>query len=276
VDDESSAYGMALSAQRLNDRAGFSAIISQWRNRSRRIADLAAGTNRGRRSPAAQPATIQPEGIVPAAPLRQNSPPRATTEARAFHAKNPLQARQVPVRSGSTRNCTMTRNPSNLSADAALALGWCLMEINRPLEAVAAFDQAIRKGSDHTREEAAYGKTLAYLRKDLTSQAAIAAAEAPQTSARRTELSATILAQRAVAAYRDGRYAEAILALGERGRIVPEQNDLMLIKGWSYLKLGRYNDAEKIFRAVQRTGYSEEANVGLNAVLENTRPSRYQ
>ena len=61
-----------------------------------------------------------------------------------------------------------------------------------------------------------------------------------------------------------------ILTLGERGRVVPEQTDLMLLRGWSYFKLGRYNDAERIFRAVQRTGYSDEANVGLNAVLEKT------
>jgi tetratricopeptide (TPR) repeat protein len=168
----------------------------------------------------------------------------------------------------------MTRHPGNLQPDAALTLGWCLMEVNRPLEAVAAFDQAVKLGSARTRGEAAYGKTLAYLRKDLISQAAIAAAEAPQTVGRRIELQATILAQRAIAAYRDGRYTETILTLGERARIVPEQNDLMLIKGWSYYKLGRFNDAETVFRAVHRTGFSEEASVGLNAVLEAVRPSR--
>lgn len=48
----------------------------------------------------------------------------------------------------------------------------------------------------------------------------------------------------------------------------------MLIKGWSYYKLGRYNDAETVFRAVHRTGFSEEASVGLNAVQEAVRPSR--
>jgi cellulose synthase operon protein C len=189
---------------------------------------------------------------------------------RPSQAEGRPRTRQAAVRSGSgvKRNCTMTRNPGGLSADAALALGWCLMELNRPLEAVAAFDQAVNAGTGRTREEAAYGKTLAYLHKDLTAQAALAASEAPQTSERRTELNATILAQRAIAAYRDGRFVEALLALGERGRIVPEQNDLMLIKGWSYFKLGHYNDAEKVFRAVQRTGYSDEANAGLNAVLE--------
>lgn len=289
-DDESSAYGLAVSTQRLNDRAGFNAIVSQWRSRSQRISDLAAGVNRRRAMPAAQGAmasltvvtqpgltqqvVTQPVENAPASQVRPDIVPRQTVETRVVYEQAQPRAVQAQARSGAGRNCTMTRNPRNLSADAALTLGWCLMELNRPLEAVAAFDHAIEKGGASSREEAAYGKTLAYLRKDLTAQAAMAAAEAPQTSARRVELQATILAQRAVAAYRNGRYVEVILALGERGRIVPEQNDLMLIKGWSYYKLGRYNDAEQIFRAVQRTGFSEEANVGLNAVTEAVRPSR--
>jgi tetratricopeptide (TPR) repeat protein len=101
------------------------------------------------------------------------------------------------------------------------------------------------------------------------------AAEAPQTRERRVELGASILTQRALAAYRDGRYVETLMALSERARIVPEQNDLLLIRGWSYVRLGRYNDAEKVFRAVQQTGYSEEAAAGLNAILEITGRMRY-
>jgi len=277
ADDEPSAYGLALSSQRLNDRAGFNAVVAQWRSRSQRIADLAAGRSRGRTTTAPMPVVPQPAAVEPEEPPPPVSPRAASVpvriETETVYEPAPRRTVRAETRPG-RRACTMTRNPGNLSADAALALGWCLMEINRPLEAVAAFDQAVRNGSPRTREEAAYGKTLAYLRKDLTSQAAIAAAEAPQTAQRRTELQATILAQRAIAAYREGRYTETILTLGERARIVPEQNDLMLIKGWSYFKLGRYNDATLVFRSVQRTGYSEEASVGLNAVLEATGPYR--
>ena len=71
----------------------------------------------------------------------------------------------------------------------------------------------------------------------------MAAAEAPQTRERQVELGASILTQRALAAYRDGRYVETLHALSERARLVPEQNDLLLIRAWSYLKLGRYDDA---------------------------------
>jgi tetratricopeptide (TPR) repeat protein len=144
------------------------------------------------------------------------------------------------------------------------------MELNRPMEAADAFDQAIKTGSGRTREDAAYGKSLAYLRKNLTSEAAVAAAESPQGQNRKVELGSSILTQRALAAYRDGRYVETLLALNERARLVPEQYDLMLIRGWSYFKLNRYDDAKKMFSAVQRSGYSEEGAAGLNAILEAT------
>ncbi|HST94228.1 MAG TPA: tetratricopeptide repeat protein, partial [Microvirga sp.] len=270
-EDEPSAYGLALSTQRLNERAAFNAVVAQWRGRSERIADLADGTNSGagRRS-----APVQPRAEVDAAPrpamTRQITVERVEVEQPLVRTEEGVRVRQTQARSTLGRSCAMTRNPTGLSGDAALTRGWCLMEINRPLEAVAAFDQAIATGSGRTREEAAYGKSLAYLRKNLTSEAAIAAAEAPQTRSRQVELGASILTQRALAAYRDKRYVETLLALGERARLVPEQNDLLLIRGWSYFNLGRYKDAEQVFRAVQRTGYSEEASIGLNAIQEAT------
>ena len=84
------------------------------------------------------------------------------------------------------------------------------------------------------------------------------------------ELRASIPTPRAPGAYPRQRYWEGLLALSERARLVPEQNDLLLIRGWSYFNLGRYKDAEQVFRAVQRTGYSEEASAGLNAVRDAT------
>ncbi len=293
ADGEASAYGLALTTQRLNDRAGFNAVVAQWRSRSQRIADLADGANpaTGRQpvttppspvaqaplaqAPVAQPIESAPPPAQPRPVSREVTVEQIETEQTFSRTEGNVRRRQTQARSALGRNCAMTRNPAGLSGDSALTRGWCLMEINRPMEAVAAFDQAIATGSSRAREEAAYGKSLAYLRKNLTSEAAIAAAEAPQTRERRVELGASILTQRALAAYRDGRYVETLMALSERARIVPEQNDLLLIRGWSYVRLGRYNDAEKVFRAVQQTGYSEEAAAGLNAILEITGRMRY-
>jgi tetratricopeptide (TPR) repeat protein len=301
ADDEPSAYGAVLAAQRLNDRAGFNALVSKWRAESPRIADVADGRTPASHRRSVRPVASDTTGATTApassdsadvAPRRveparqaQAEIPRRSDEPPAFERTTPdgtvTPARRAASRTTEARSsgrgakgCTVTRSASSLSPGAALNLGWCLMELNRPMEAVSAFDEAVRRGTGQAREEAAYGKSLAYLRKDLTAEAAVAAAQAPQTAERRRELTASILSQRALGAYREGRWAEVILTLGERNRVVPEQTDLMMLRGWSYFKLGRYKDAERIFRAVYRTGSSEEASVGLNAITEKTQNIR--
>ena len=146
------------------------------------------------------------------------------------------------------------------------------MEVDRPFEASKAFARAIEIGGGRTRTDAAYGKSLADLRSGLTKEAAVAAAEAPQPVGRQIELTVAILAQRANAAYADGRYMETILALDERARIAPEQNDLLVLRGFAYFKLGRLRDAQRIFQAVADTGYPD-AMKGLAAVAAATRPN---
>ena len=81
--------------------------------------------------------------------------------------------------------------------------------------------------------------SLANLRSGVTDRASVSAAAAPMSKKRQTELTLSILSQQAVAAYADGRYVEAILALDERARLAPEQTDLMMLRGWRYFKLGR-------------------------------------
>lgn len=161
-----------------------------------------------------------------------------------------------------------------LSGASALALGWCLMELDRPLEATDAFNMAVETSTGRIREEAAYGKTIAYLRKGLTNEAALSAAQSPLSVNRSVQLGANILAQRATAFYADKRYVETIIALDERARLVPEQTDLMVIRGFSYLELGRYTDAQRLFKAVQRTGTNRAATSGVIAVLQRTRQIR--
>jgi hypothetical protein len=61
-----------------------------------------------------------------------------------------------------------------------------------------------------------------------------------------------------------------LISLDERARLRPEQNDLLMLRGWSYFNLGRYEDAEQIFTAVSKTGSSEadQALRGLVAIRQ--------
>ena len=144
------------------------------------------------------------------------------------------------------------------------------MEANRPIEAAKAFEVAMR-GRGQTRSDAAYGQSLAYMRAGLNDMAAVSATKAPLTANRSIEVRAALLAARANSAYQNGRYVETLLALDERDRIVPEQTDLMVLRGYAYLNLFRYGDAERVFRAAASTG-NRDAMRGLNDLWAERNP----
>ncbi|MBZ9939203.1 cellulose synthase, partial [Mesorhizobium sp. BR1-1-16] len=164
--------------------------------------------------------------------------------------------------------CRSTTRTEQLRGMSALTRGWCLLSLNRPIEAVDAFDIALNTNDGKARQDAAYGKTLANLRAGLTDAAAISAAAAPQDTRRAVEMRTEILTQRAIAAYADNRWTEALLYLDERSQIAPEQNDLLIIRAWSYYHLGKPREAKRLFVAAAGTG-SRDAAKAL-AVIANS------
>ena len=231
-DYEPAAYGLAVARLALNDRAGANEIIRAWRDRSDRIAGLAKPVKAELRGP----------NYTITAPIYAAPDRTATPAVAAAAAPTPATGcgGSVPV--------------AALAPEAALPRGWCLMDLNRPVEAAAAFDIAMRSTNADLRKDAAYGASLANLRSGVTDQAAVAAAAAPQSPDRKVELSVSILTQQALAAWAEGRYTETILLLDERDRYAPVQNDLLVLRGFAYLKLRRLADAKRIFEAAAATG----------------------
>ena len=107
--------------------------------------------------------------------------------------------------------------------------------------------------------------TLAYVRLDLVSEAAVAAASMPQTERRNAEMQIVILTSTAISYYDVGRFEEAIQALDMRSRLAPEQNDLMTIRAWSYYHLGFKRQSRQVFEALAAAGVPE-ARAGLEAL----------
>ncbi|MCX5578500.1 cellulose synthase [Kaistia terrae] len=275
--DEPAAYGLALANQKLKDKAGFDKIVREWGDRSPRIAALADPKARRNLIPAAEAIpgpdgetveTSRVEEVEEAEPVAR--PARRQAAARAAQPVERRPAQRTAARS-SGRSCTGEVRPEQLSSMSALNRGWCLMELNRPIEAADAFDAAVRSSSGQVAQDAAYGRTLAYLRAGLTDQAAASAASTSQSVPRAIELKTEVLTQRAIGSYSDGRYIETLLMLDERSRLAPEQNDLMMMRGWSYFHLRRFNDAKTIFVAVAGTG-SREAQRALATLAEATKP----
>ncbi|WP_052194979.1 tetratricopeptide repeat protein [Aureimonas altamirensis] len=295
-DGELAAFGLALTRQRLGDAAGLRAIQQQWAGRSERIANIGRDW-RGATPPAAATAPAQTLPPAPQQPIAQVQPqqalpqvaqpvPQAMAYAEPAPRVQPAAPEQQPAPApqqapapraaasggGGTTGCRGFVPPQTLSAQAALNRAWCLMELNRPMEAAPAFEVGLQTTNPATRQDAAYGLALAYLRQNLVDKAAVAATMAPQPRARRIELEGSILSQRATSNFDAGRPVETIMTLDQRARIVPEQLDLMVLRGYSYMQLRRYRDAERVFKAVAATG-NREGIRGLAAVREAMRPT---
>lgn len=263
-DDEASAYGLAVVRMALGDKKGVTEIQRQWADRSERIATMTG-----------------PQVKTAAVPFA-NGPKRQTTEVRdgpsdavsgeAAPASTTGSDSGDAARQPNRRGCSKTDLYSPATGEAALTRGWCLMELNRPSEAVVAFEAAFQGGRGAVQRDAAWGQTLAYVRLGLADEAAVAAARMPQTHERTLDLEASILSLRATGFFEKKRYAETILALDQRARIAPERLDLMTMRGYAYLALRRINEARQIFQALAAAG-DPQGQRGLGAVRATIDPT---
>ncbi|HEV7337755.1 MAG TPA: hypothetical protein VGO06_17430 [Bosea sp. (in: a-proteobacteria)] len=286
---EPAAFGLALSRQRLRDTAGLQAIVAEWRGRSQRIADILDPRRRALRS--REPAPPREVRTMPTAPEHElverapaerisPAPPRASvpTERRVTRSE-PVED-YIPVeRPPAIREAARATSPgscgSGNSGAAALARGWCLLNLKRPASAMQAFEAAMRTSTGQVAADAAAGKAYAAIQQGLTTEASAAAASAALPPARRRELQALLLAERFYAQYDAKNYNAALITLGERAKYAPETTDLMLMRGWSYFNSGRYWDARKVFSALYKIDRSPKALAGLSAIDDATRRNRY-
>ncbi|WP_434733826.1 cellulose synthase [Rhizobium sp. YTUHZ044] len=284
-DDEPSAYGLAVTREQLNDRKGVLDLQRGWAGRSARIANLqdtslsvSSADTQSAKAPLApqqpgQPVETPQRSAASMAPLPAEPEAMQQPEPEvAIRAARPAM-QTVTVKRGprQARDCSTTIDASRLGPGEALSRGWCLMDINRPMEAVSAFETALQSPVRKIREDAAYGQSLAYLRAGLSGNAAVAATKAPQSRQRAAELQVAILADRALSAFDAGRYRETLIYLDQRAQLQQERIDLMVLRGYCYLNLKMYDDAMRIFEAAAATGNRDAAR-GLADVRNVTHP----
>ena len=199
----------------------------------------------------------QPEAPEPLA-VPANRPARVNHRAIA----RPQATRAAPVAVASGSGC----GAGGSSAKAALDQGWCLLNAQRPQEAALLFDRAITAGLGKVREDAAYGKSLAELRSNLTDSAVQAANSASLSPQRRNEIGVAVLAQRAQGFYNQGDYRSALTALDQRMAHAAETRDLSMMRGWILFHLDKIEEAERLFTALDRQTTTKESRQGLGAV----------
>jgi tetratricopeptide (TPR) repeat protein len=277
-DHEPAAYGLTVTRLRLKDMAGVAQMQRLWAGRSVRIATL-LDTRKKRdsiddRVPSPDSAPMVSPGVDESATesiigqdgidselttksIRKTTPaPQADadqTVTRSTPETPELVLAQTSQKSR-RKGCGATVDPATLNPGVAIDRGWCLMDLNRPIEAAAAFEVALRSSSAKTREDAAYGQSLAYLRAGLVDQAAVSATKARQSVKRAVELQRSILSDRAINAFGDGRPRETLLYLDQLAQLQTERADLLVLRGYAYRKLGRKAEAVRIFQALAATG----------------------
>lgn len=265
-DDEPSAYGLALTYQDMNNVAEVRQLQQQWGARSPRILEVGrSGAGSQAVVAAGQPVrnTVRAQPAPTEVVYREVAPVVAPRQTRVV-------AQAQPSRKSS--RCGATYNPDALAPQQALQQGWCLMDANRPAEALKAFGAALKTGQENIRSDAAYGQSLAYLRMGLTDNAAVSATKSGMDRTKATELQIAILTDRALAAYNNGQYEKALILLDQRARFATERTDLMVIRGYAYLNLKRYGEAVQVFEGPASTG-QRDAVRGLAAALD-ARPSK--
>ncbi|KQV26921.1 cellulose synthase [Rhizobium sp. Root1203] len=279
-DDEPSAYGLAITREQLNDRKGVAELQRLWAGRSTRIARLGetASLTPPTQNTLPSPGTAAHAQAPSSSPQPVRSPSPNAATVRSDYAPRSVEQTQaamqtVTVRRGARqpRGCSTTTNAQLLDPASALTRGWCLMGLNRPMEAADAFEAALASPTRRVREDAAYGQSLAYLRAGLSNNAAVAATKAPQSRQRAAELQVAILSDRALAAFGAKRYRETLIYLDQRAQLQQERIDLMVLRGYCYMNLQMYGDAERVFNAAAATG-SKDANRGLADVRRATHP----
>jgi tetratricopeptide (TPR) repeat protein len=154
------------------------------------------------------------------------------------------------------------RSGRGLKPADAIMKGWCLVGLERPAEAAAAFEAGMG-GSPTQREEAAYGRSIAALRAGRPDLADRTGAIAPQ---RRRDIDGALLGEEAAAAYRAGQWGRTLALLDQRAGLLPESRDLSLLRGWTLDHLGRREAAEAIFTALDRSLSTPESQQAVAAM----------
>ncbi|WP_420023585.1 hypothetical protein ACN9JG_04330 [Cereibacter azotoformans] len=202
-----------------------------------------------------------------AAGLPQAGQPRGaavTTGARGGGAG--LSAVRAAAQQGDWRRCTSLTTGAT-SAEMLYERAWCVYNLERPLEALAAFEPAAsgRLGAQVARD-ARFGKALAFLALQMTEEAARLAAATDLTDQQRREVEAIILDQRGVRSYRLKEYRRAIAFFDAYEELTGGlRRDLAILRGYAWLNIGKRTEAKRIFTELNSQLATPETRAGLNA-----------
>jgi hypothetical protein len=233
---DSTALGLALSLQRLDDKPALAAFLKSNRDLFPALASLAKAEELAAR--AGSGGGVAAAAIMAAAAKRKDYGGCLVLAARLAAA-------------------------GRLDPAAAEQKGWCLLGLNRPQEATFAFASA--RNSAATRTDSAYGEALAWLRAGHSEPPVQAAGSVTLSNKRRSEVAFLALAVRATTAFDREGYEATLQALDQRRALTAEPRDLAMLRGWSLYHLGSRDKAQQVFATLDQQLSTPESRRGLSA-----------
>lgn len=187
------------------------------------------------------PAITRQRSTAPAAPV-------ASGGAVSSGGSGMLSRARSAADRGDWHGC-VAASAGSQQGDVVAQRGWCVLNIGRPMQALADFRRAASTASTaRTRVDSSYGAALAMLQLNMTDEAAQVAATTHFTADQRREIEGQILDKRGVAAYERGDYRRAIAYFDELERVTGTvRRDLALLRGYAYLNSGQRQAAKAEF-----------------------------
>lgn len=202
-------------------------------------------------APTPTPAKIRPRSRSSVVPVQ-----RATPQP---------QPQPAPATGSSTQGCQAVMSGS-VSAARLAERGWCAYNLERPMEAIAAFSSAEAKLSGTQRRDARFGLALSYLKLNMTEKAAGIAASTQLTPKQRVDTESIILDQRGVLAYQKKEYRKAIGYFNALEQISGRlRRDLALLRGYAYLNSGDRSTARELFLVMHNQLATDESRAAMRA-----------
>lgn len=223
-----------------------------------------------RRAPAATtataPNTAAPRSSAPAASVgsAMSIPPSQWDGLPAIGDSRLARMRQATA-SGNWAQCiALTPDPKSL--DILNERGWCSLNINRPMEALASFS-AVAKGrvrADVARDSR-YGMAMTYLNMKMSNEAARISAATNFTPSQRRDVEHEVLVQRALESYRVKDFRRAIGYLDAADGINGLNRGLAVLRAYAYLNAGQRAEALSQFTKLHNQMAGDDTRAGMNA-----------
>lgn len=214
-----------------------------------------------------QPAPQQPAPQQAAAPMPGGAPVRAMNLNLPLTGDGRLaEARRLKEQEQFARCLAATPNPRSM--DVLYERSWCAYSHDRPTEALVGFTQAARVGDrlgPNVHRDAHFGMALSYLAMNMTEQGAQVAGQVALSETQRREIQRIVLDQRAVRAFRQQDYRQAISNLDALERLDGNlRRDLAILRAYAYLNNGDVDLARSHFERLHAQLATADTRRGLS------------